>query len=373
MDPNQQQPQTDLEQQSVRNVSSVNKKTKITAVVLFSFLTFIVIAMLGLGIYYLVSSQGQKARKTFPDFLASIASSVVGDKTNQTNAKISAGIQQSTPIPDPTTNWKTYTNTKYKYEIKYPQMLTDTIEHTQTSNVVSWEFPQDNPKAFRSIMIDPKAKKDNDTLRSVIGYKEDSCKIIEEKIDLLKVECVHSDTQIGTKAIYVGYLHDNVIYIISIVFFVDLSQGESVEKIDFSSEINIFNLMLSSFKFLEGQVILPTEVQITRSPDFPTAFPIEGEDFWVEHFLQKIGMYAILYKNDAGTYLNFQSIHKDVPAAIKSLSEHGGILGNILSTEDSYCVDVVMPESKVKYCLDKYRSNWVNYTCSKTEIKCVKN
>lgn len=105
MDPNQQDQPSQPEKQSSTPVQS-NQSSNLAPSSLNNWIKFLVIflvlAVLGLGRYVFL---GKKENKTI---------------MQNPRTSVSPTIVQPSPVPDPTANWKTYTNTSLGFNLKYP-------------------------------------------------------------------------------------------------------------------------------------------------------------------------------------------------------------------------------------------------------------
>lgn len=167
----------------------------------------------------------------------------------------------ATPTPDPTANWKTYIDTVYNYSIKYPpdwyHRPTPTegfggvatfanYDPEEASKEVGRPVPEDKIKIQIGVSIH--SLKSGQTLREWLDEKEKE----EEGMSQLEV-ISYSEIIIGEnieaiqKTITIGGASIQTIYFTrdSEVYFIS---GSSSSLTTFSST---FNLMLSTFRFLE--------------------------------------------------------------------------------------------------------------------------
>ena len=149
-----------------------------------------------------------------------------------------------------------------------------------------------------------------------------------------------------------AYSKNDRVYIISLL----IMGFEDLTGMDFSSEINIYNLMLSTFKFLGGEVIAPPQ----RS----------AKDIRVMANMTQIGSAARIFYDKNGSYLNLAS-DEDVINLARQIQNEIGRWPGMITSGDAYCADVTLSDGKTKYCIDSEGRRGENLGCSSTKLICI--
>jgi hypothetical protein len=255
--------------------------------------------------------------------------------------------------PDKTANWQTYHNEKFQYEIKYPpelEMLKEGIV-PEMAPMISWNFPtstDQNIAKFVSITVVQNTNQKN--LRSLLGYDPTECKIDKEQATFLEIDCSMENGAI--RLLMSGFLKNDWVYEISL----EIMSLESLTGTDFTSEINTYNLMLSTFKFLEGEVTIPQ----TKT----------AKDVRVMSYMSQIGSAAQIYYDKNSSYLNL-STDGDMNNLQRKIQDETGKWPGMITSGDAYCMDVVLPDSKIRYCVDAEGRRGENLGCSSTQVRCI--
>ncbi len=218
----------------------------------------------------------------------------------------------ATPTPDPTAEWQTYVNEEYGYSIKYPQEVTVTTDDVQ--DLVSFKFPEEgkwvadlsvrhyqnpeglNPQAFYQ-------KSFNE------GKLEAEKKNWPPPPEPLKSETIKIDNLEGFQVRNSAYeAYQRTTY---------LGQGETMVAISFYDEnpndpaqekhLASFNLMLSTFKFLDQNQTDETANWETFS-DEKYGFAIKYPSDWVV----KVQDSTVLFSENgpSGSRIGFNSPQK---------------------------------------------------------------
>ncbi len=167
-------------------------------------------------------------------------------------------------IKDETVGWKIYKNERFDYEIKYPSFLQfqgQELDKYGISSVsapaVSWIFPADensNVGKFIDLIVTDKGT--NDSLDSILNSNK-GCIVESEDVgeQTTRISCDFEDEE--GKLISFIKISDSKIYAINL----SIIGMESLNGMDFSSEINTYNQMLSTFNFdvLKGSSIVENE------------------------------------------------------------------------------------------------------------------
>lgn len=176
----------------------------------------------------------------------------------------------TTPAPDPTADWQTYTNTEYGYSIKYPK-------DWNTSE------PEGGPEKGRRINFHPWRERSFDKVDyqisiivNDVGYEKSLTVWLDEKIgsyseeikSLITREKVTLDNFEGEKVleevsqagVYNIYTKKN-----SFIYNFMLAPYSPKELSQLLPEsLDYFNLILSTFKFLEGGEPTPSPTSIEK-------------------------------------------------------------------------------------------------------------
>ncbi len=257
-----------------------------------------------------------------------------------------------------TANWQIYQNERYQYEIKYSpdlNMVKEEFERqgvsVETVPMISWEFSAgDTSNNFKSVTVEVKDNPQKKSLLSVLGYDSASCKIEKEQDTFAKISCEMEDGAL--QAIGAAYSKNDRVYIISLM----IMGFEDLTGMDFSSEINTYNLMLSTFKFLGGEVTAPSQKT--------------AKDVKVMADMSMIGAAATIYYNKNGNYLNLSS-DQDISNLQKQIQNEIGRWPGMITSNNAYCVDVTLSDGKTKYCIDSEGRRGENLGCSNTQLICI--
>jgi len=261
-------------------------------------------------------------------------------------------------IAEKTANWQTYQNEKYQYEIKYPLDLGMVKEELERQGVlveivpmISWTFPVgDTPNIFKSVIVEVKDNPQKKSLLFVLGYDSAFCEIEKEQDTFAKISCEMENGAL--QMVGSAYSRNDRVYIISLM----IMGFEDLTGMDFSSEISTYDLMLSTFKFFEGEVTVPSQKSV--------------KDVKVMADMSMIGAAATIYYNKNGNYLNLSS-DQDVSKIQKQIQNEIGKWPGMITSNDAYCADVTLSDGKTKYCIDSEGRRGENLGCSSTQLVCI--
>lgn len=168
-----------------------------------------------------------------------------------------------TEVSSPTADWKTYTNTKYGYEIKYPKDFTlsypagspcsGPIEECGDLEILNTDIEY---YPVIGILVDPASPKtDKITLKEYMDHYMVHYEFIEAKYETIGGEPAYSETEKITnpdaneltKQTVVSY--KNNFYQIS--YTEHYGSIGSVYSLKDWENVNLFNQMLSTFKFTQ--------------------------------------------------------------------------------------------------------------------------
>ncbi|HZJ42058.1 MAG TPA: hypothetical protein VFD51_03570 [Patescibacteria group bacterium] len=265
-------------------------------------------------------------------------------------------------IGDEAANWEVYRNGRYQYEIKYPLDLEiDKKEQfesygmtIETTPMISWTFPvEDTPNIAKYIIVEVKDTPEKKSLLSSLGYDSAFCKIEKEQDTFAKISCEEIESGGVFKTIGSAYSKNDRVYMITLMI---LLEPKDLTGTDFSSETNTYNLMLSTFKFLGGEAIVPPQ----RS----------YEDRIVMRGMDQIGTAAQFFYIINDNYLNL-SRDQDVLNLQKQIQKRIGRWPRIIASNDAYCADVTLSDGKTKYCIDSEGRRGENLGCSTTKLICI--
>jgi len=160
-------------------------------------------------------------------------------------------------ITEDIAKWNIYQNKKYGYEIKYPSEL-KVIESEYTpierTEIMMWEFSsvRSNVSASISVSVGPKS---GGYLLSELIYDRNFCETEEDDLSA-KIYCETNYRLLPVAG--AAYQKDGNAFIVLL-----LVQGpENLTKTDLAEEINIYEEMLSTFKFIQvKQTSTETEVK----------------------------------------------------------------------------------------------------------------
>lgn len=160
-------------------------------------------------------------------------------------------------VKEETIEWRTYENQKYGYEINYPSGLKigniEEFEKYDTpiemAEIINWQFSsKKRPNVSLIISIIPRPYSPGESLLEYLGYDPDFCRIEKEEPTFAKISC-QTNYRLLPVIGSVFVKNDKAFTILL------LAKGpENLNKNDLLPEINLYNLMLSTFKFKEGVI-----------------------------------------------------------------------------------------------------------------------
>ena len=170
-------------------------------------------------------------------------------------------------VEEETANWKVYRSIEYGFEMKYPEgwsissgfgaptlkiddkEVPETYSMTRkTTRTIFYLLPTvSTQKISGLIKVEIRDNLEKKSLLSVLGYDPASCKIEKEQDTFAKISCEEVERGGAFKAIGSVYSKNDRVYVITLMIMLP----ESLAEVGLSSEINTYNLMLSTFKFLE--------------------------------------------------------------------------------------------------------------------------
>ena len=264
-------------------------------------------------------------------------------------------------VENETADWKIYRNESYKYKIKYPSDLETAKEEfekagvpIETTSYISFVFPlvEDAP-TFTAIDIRVIPNTEKRLLRSVLDYDSTFCKIEAEQNTFVRISC-ERDGIVRTIESAFSIDDRDYIYVVSLSIaglFIDLT------GVDLSSEINTYELMLSTFEFIEGEPISP-----------PTG--LGPKDSKIAANMNSLGTTAEIYYGENGTYINFQS-NEDAKSLSQEIRDEIGRGPGAITSRDAYCIDIVLTNERTRYCVDSDGRRGENLGCSRTKLICI--
>lgn len=103
-----------------------------------------------------------------------------------------------TPTPDPTANWKTYTNTKYGFEIKYPTnyFISTTVNRIELAHN-KWKDQVVHHPFVSVEVFETKSSIDEWVGREIKEKREDGYGVFEEVCDMHCVSATAKEIRIG--------------------------------------------------------------------------------------------------------------------------------------------------------------------------------
>jgi len=177
----------------------------------------------------------------------------------------------ATPTPDLTADWKTYTNTKYGYSIKYPQGVI--VEDDKEQNLVIFEFPKEedwiagfsvwyysnlenlDPQSFYQKLYDEEKAASEEGLPPPPEPLESKGVNVGNlrgfQVRILAYEAYERITYLGKDDKMVA------------IRFADENPNDPLQK----EHLDTFNLMLSTFRFLEEYIQSPNPKECTVDDD----------------------------------------------------------------------------------------------------------
>lgn len=185
-------------------------------------IVLIIVSLLGGGLYVYLSKQIPKVPGTPPK-----------------------SVEEDVMLTD---GWKSFKSEKFNYEIKYPQ--TFEIDDPGDGFLVSWYFSiiDKSKQTSGTIILVVKGNSKKSSALSFARRNLGDCKTEKETSDFARTNCI---TEFGAqKTISSVYLKNDKAYIISLEIF-GPNYYNKAEIPNFSSEIETYDLMLSTFKFLE--------------------------------------------------------------------------------------------------------------------------
>jgi len=262
-------------QQTVNKSPSPGSKWKLIS------LTIVLLAIVGLGLYYFL-----------------IKNKILLFQNQQKSITPTIAQLTSTPTPDPTSNWKTYTNAKYELSIKYPadtrvsQISNYTLPALNTDKNIITAIQSINPNYPRSLTgLD--ISESNDLANC---NKNTTTKNISGIAFFVAGENIPNDAMGGMRSINDQYyvIHGNICYSIqSSVFWQDVSFDTTVKVpssqalqeqqnwIQTQQQLN--SQILSTFKFTDQNQNLTPFQKLLRQyckphKDVPYVYDIDVKE-----------------------------------------------------------------------------------------------
>ncbi|MDP2692978.1 MAG: PsbP-related protein [bacterium] len=235
----------------------------------FKLILFIVILLLvvGGGAYYL----GAKQNKQIVEDKLTVQNQQVAENNNVTKNKLTTQNEQKqiTPTPDPTANWKTYMSKYNTYSIKYPQ------------NWYIYEYKQGGGTGISDIP-------NPEDMPHTISPQGHTLIIVGELFPSIPIPKDASSKQFSINS-YTGLRSDQTTSYGSgeIVDFYNPNRGNNVELAKYVDENNMFDQILSTFKFIDqnqtttltpDQIFSEASSQLGITRSKLTYFRIFGQD-----------------------------------------------------------------------------------------------
>lgn len=154
-------------------------------------------------------------------------------------------VTEPTPTPDPTTGWKTYTNNQYKFELKYPGDFTLSPESKSPDPEIKFGQSFYNPKEENIdkrfiIGLFIRSTTEESILKS---WNEDGGSI--SKININKLSA-YKHEWLGDPSLYFQKI---LLTKGGLSYTLELECSKSSPNRE--NATNLFNLLLSTFKFLD--------------------------------------------------------------------------------------------------------------------------
>jgi len=262
----------------------------------------------------------------------------------------------ATPTPDPTADWKTYTNTKYGYSIKYPN---DWMINRGPGNVSDAELVKQRGIDFYSLetaLSDVSLIIDTNELHPT--GEEANCQTLEGCISGVSQtfpgEVSSSETQnitfLGESAVVKIYDRTTESYIQTNYHLFFLKNGDFYHlhfyspKESYNQNKDALNLILSTFRFLEEEVSIESQEECESSGGewaYHRAHPLDPEF-----------AYCVLPTSNAGQSCTNNSQCESNLCVVKDLSATSGTCYG-WSSAIGWCGLALIEENRVKsYCID---------------------
>ncbi len=174
----------------------------------------------------------------------------------------------ATPTPDPTAGWKTYTNTEYGFEFRYPADRTlegPNISYTsETPRIVSiglgdMEHPFYNKERFTLSVYDPTSQKtiEEGGCRSADKGCISEYRIINGARFLVNAYRVSDGMSSGSQEKNAVIIHDGKLF----NFYTGFSGGyySDMSIPELAAKRILFDQILSTFKFIEPTSVVPAD------------------------------------------------------------------------------------------------------------------
>lgn len=180
-----------------------------------------------------------------------------------------ANLLQSSPTPDPTVNWKTYTNTKYGYSVKYPsnwepnrwianlsdeELAKETLVEFNDLTLPGISTGKDSGTGFQ---IATNELNPNGDGRNCSDLNDCFSKTFKERKESTNTTNRVSTTFWGQTAIIFNYQLKGTLYSQSFKYIYFIYQGNAYDmnistRSDREKEVfGIFDQILSTFKFTD--------------------------------------------------------------------------------------------------------------------------
>ncbi|GEM_PF-1742510 len=200
--------------------------------------------------------------------------------------------------PDPTANWKTYTNSNFSFVIKYYPNLSPQEQIIDNSTFISFVNKEKQSNGPISILV---SKTDLDSAIKFTKWTIEGhvvARLLEEKsVEISDAKGIRLHYEIGSPEYTGKEFNDYVI----------LTRGTLAYTLQSQGDLVAFDQILSTFKFIENKplnsifsVILPDPFQLMRSTENIASYGFDAVEYLVVTNIPTINIQTLRSSTECG-------------------------------------------------------------------------